>query len=127
MKNPIAHQSKYPRLRIAVLAFATGYLFANFNPFQWPLKTPTVIEVMNASDESISVTIRDSRPFSVGELASGQAKSRRLPKVGLYEVHISDSTGKVIHKGLVAPSSADGTRVLFKDGAISEEGKPSDA
>lgn len=127
MKNPLAHRSKYPRLRIAVLAFASGYLFANFNPFQWPLKTPTVIEVLNASEESISVVIRDSRPFHVGKLAAGEAKSKRLPSVGLYEVHISDSTGKVIYTGRVAPSSADGTRVLFKDGAISEEGKPHDA
>ena len=127
MQNPIAHRSKYPRFRIAVLAFASGYLFANFNPLQWPLKTPTTIEVINASDESISVTIRDSRPFSVGEIASGEAKLKRLPEIGLYEVHVSDSTGKEIHKGLVAPSSAYGTRVRFKDGTISEEGKPDGA
>ena len=41
MPKPTVRRPRYSRLWIALLAFASGYLFANFNPFQWPLKTAT--------------------------------------------------------------------------------------
>jgi hypothetical protein len=126
MTSRITQHPMFPRVGVAVLAFASGYLFASFDPFQWRFKTPTVIEVANHSEQGVSVIIRDHRLFQVGELAAGEAKSKMLPKAGLYEVLVSDATGKVVATSMVAPSSSDGTRVQFKDGDISELARPSD-